>query len=160
MDIKNCVFVCVGNSSVLFDSVGPVVADFLRQKNFPAYVFGGTSNCITTKNIECVITSLQTNFPNKKIVIIDCTCVKNIGFKNSDLTDFNLCEIKKQILTQNITLKKGKVNIANINYECGDYNILCETFLSFNNKILSVNIFDILLLANKIVEEIYKIFKI
>ena len=159
MDINNFVFVCVGNSSVLFDSFGAVVGDALRSKNLPAFVFGGVENCITTNNVKEVINQINLELKNKKIVIVDCTCLNNFSLNNSSTNNainFNI----KSLLKQKIELKKGKVKIANINYECGDYNILCETFCIVNNKVFSLNINDVFLLANKVVNKIFEIFKI
>lgn len=163
MNINNFVFLCVGNTAVLFDSLGGVVADLLRAKNLPAPVFGGSNLNITTKNIKNVVDVVRKEYVNKNIVIIDCTCsdIKNIQpFKNLPENILNENLITNNFVNQKIEIKQGKVNIANINYECGDYNILCETFCLFNNKILSIKFKDVLVLANRIVGKIYESFKI
>ncbi len=156
MNINDFVFVCVGDSSVLFDCLGPLVGDNLKQKNFPAPVLGSTQFPITTKNIKLVIEEIKKVYTHKKIVIIDSTCLNlSLPCERDD-------EFYKQtnFLDQVITLKKGKVDIVNINYSCGDYNILCKTFTIKNQKIKSANINEILQLANRICAEIHTFFKV
>lgn len=145
MILNDFIFLCVGDSTVLFDSLGAVVADFLRIKKLPALVIGGATNPITTKNIKIAVETLRKNYANKKILVIDCTCKEkneNVGYLN-----------------QKIVLKKGKVNIANINYECGDYNILVETFEYKNNKISCVNYSELLQLSGRVLGCISENFK-
>ena len=163
MNINNFIFLCVGDTTVLFDSLGGVVGDLLKSKNIPAPVFGGSDFCITTKNIKQVVDCVKQVYKDKKIVIIDCTCT-DVNLTNNNLNfEYNFLTketILKKYAKQKIELKQGVVNIANINYECGDYNILCETFFMLKNKIYSINFKDVLLLANRIVDKIFDFFKI
>ena len=166
MDIKNYIFVCVGDGTVMFDCLGCVVGDILKHKNLPAFVFGGTNFPITTKNIKIVVEQIKINFPNQKIIIIDCTCVNNTnsnclksGNKNNAIGSTSLFNTK-ELLNQEICLNKGAVTIANINYECGDYNMLCKTFELENNKIKSLNFKEVLLLSYKVVNKIFEIFNV
>ncbi len=145
---KDFIFLCLGDSSVLFDSFGALVADKLRERNFPYYVFGGVKNPITTSKVKMYVEQIKKEFLGYEIVIVDCTPALQ---KLNNSVDY---------LSQEINVQKGKCLINNINFECGDYNILCQTFYMQNNKIYSININDILTLSSIACDKILQFFNV
>lgn len=162
MNIKDFVFVCLGDSSVLFDSVGALVGDSLKKLNVPTFVYGGVTNPITSKNAEYFIEKIKRVHTGKKLFIVDATVLStNVGdmwiTNIKDLSAFSRAKLFESIC-QNIKINKGKVKIANINLNVGDYNILVPTFLINDNKISSLNINEILDIKDVVTQKIVKFF--
>ncbi len=47
--MKNLVFLCIGTTKIIGDSVGPKVGDKLKDLNVNAYVYGNTARQVTAQ---------------------------------------------------------------------------------------------------------------
>ena len=73
------VILCIGSSQFVGDSLGPLVADLLREKySVPAFVYGGTRSPVNGVNYTTYFTHLKKVHPNSLIIAVDA-CV---GDKN------------------------------------------------------------------------------
>ena len=50
--MKNLVFLCIGTTKIIGDSVGPKVGDKLKDLNVNAYVYGNTARQVTALNVD------------------------------------------------------------------------------------------------------------
>ena len=81
---RNIIFLCIGTSRVVGDSVGPIVGSILKQNiisNKQIEVLGDCENNIHYENIEQNVDIVKKLNPNSLIVVIDSALSKeeNIG---------------------------------------------------------------------------------
>ena len=70
---NNVLFVCIGTSDILWDSVGPLVGSFLKENINNRYVIGDTNNNICSKyDLMCYNSIIKDKF----IIAID-TAISN-----------------------------------------------------------------------------------
>ena len=65
---KNLVFICIGNSEILWDSIGPKVGTYLKYINGKTNVIGTVNNNICSK-LDLV--KYQTQIKDKFLIAID-----------------------------------------------------------------------------------------
>ena len=118
MNIKDFVFVCLGDSSVLFDSVGALVGDTLKKLNIPTFVYGGVNSPITTKNAEFFIDKIRRVHNSKKLFVIDATTLSTnvcnmwiTSFK--DLSNFTRAQVFENIC-QNLKIRRASKGVFNV----------------------------------------------
>lgn len=72
-DKNNILFLCIGTSDILWDSIGPFVGDYLEKRIGPRYVLGNRYN-----NICCQsdLEKYKIKIKNKYIVAIDTALTK------------------------------------------------------------------------------------
>lgn len=81
---KDIVFVCIGTTSIIGDSFGPVVGTVLKKilrQNKNVTVIGDILNCITYKEIKSNMNIINNKYPNSLIIVIDSALAdrSNIG---------------------------------------------------------------------------------
>ena len=81
LNMKKLVFVCIGTTKVVGDSIGPKVGDLLKASGVNAYVYGCTGNQITSLNVAQYAQMLNRRHKNDVVVVIDSTLgeSKDIG---------------------------------------------------------------------------------
>lgn len=71
-NLHDYVFLCIGTSGVVSDSLGPQVGSLLQlQENFPMIVYGTEKINVNAKNISLAIDFVKTMHPDKKIAVVD-----------------------------------------------------------------------------------------
>lgn len=108
------IIVCLGTNRVLSDMVGVFVADYLKARKIPTYIFGGTkfevnksaikyiANKFKTKNIlivdsgllyqkNAILFSNYTILNNGEVLNIPCICCNTIFVENKKI---NLSKVK------------------------------------------------------------------
>jgi len=74
------VFLCVGSDKWVCDSLGPIVAEMLREEyNLKAYVYGGLDYNINAENLMQAVNYIETVHPDNPIFLIDATLDDEIG---------------------------------------------------------------------------------
>ncbi len=68
VDKSKILFVCIGTSSVIWDSIGPLAGSYLKSRIGAKYVLGDTSNNICSRHD---LIRHYTKIKNKYIVAID-----------------------------------------------------------------------------------------
>lgn len=119
---KEILFVCIGTSKVLWDSIGPLVGSYLKQKINKKQVLGDIN-----KNI-CSKWDLIYNyhkFRNKFIIAIDTAVVskkysEQIFISNMPLT-MGLAVNKNKGIIGNISIKIAISDFKLVNYEYVNY---------------------------------------
>ena len=80
---KNIVFVCIGTSTVVGDSFGPIVGSVLKHKlcNDRVKVIGDLQSCITYTNIQKKMNEINNIYSNSLIIVLDSALANkpNIG---------------------------------------------------------------------------------
>lgn len=67
------VVLCVGNSRVVSDCLGPIVGELLqKQNNLNCPVYGNLGFNITMKNLKLVEGLIRETYPNRSILLVDC----------------------------------------------------------------------------------------
>ncbi|MGN0771970.1 MAG: DUF1256 domain-containing protein [Christensenellales bacterium] len=79
--MKKLVFVCIGTTKVVGDSVGPKVGDMLKASGIDAFVYGCSGNQITSLNVGEYARMLSKRHKQDVVVVIDSTLgeSKDIG---------------------------------------------------------------------------------
>jgi len=68
---NNVVFLCVGTDKIIFDSLGCMVGQILKNSNFPFYIYGDLQKCITGKNVAFAIDYIRTMHPFSVVCVVD-----------------------------------------------------------------------------------------
>ena len=80
---KSIIFVCIGTSSIIGDSFGPVVGSILKNtlKNNSAKVIGDLQNCVTYTDIHRKMNNIKKQYSNSLIIVVDSALASkaNIG---------------------------------------------------------------------------------
>ena len=72
------VVLCIGSSQVVGDSLGPLVADLLRDKySVPAFVYGGTKSPVNGVNYAEYFSHLKKVHPGSLIIAVDACVGQN-----------------------------------------------------------------------------------
>ena len=74
---QTIVCVCVGTDKVLGDCFGAVMGDCLLFKRLPIYVYGGTQNNVSARNIDATLKVVNLVHPNALIIVFDTLCTTN-----------------------------------------------------------------------------------
>lgn len=75
---RNVIFLCVGNSSVWFDSFGPIVGSFLQTRGVDNFVYGNVRSNILMKNIYEYVDIIHKFHVNPYIIVVDSS-VSNVS---------------------------------------------------------------------------------
>ncbi len=68
---KPPVLLCLGTDRLLADSLGPLTADKLRERCYPAFIYGGLHSPITHQSAEFACDYIRTMHPYSPLIIID-----------------------------------------------------------------------------------------
>lgn len=74
---QTIVCVCVGTDRVLGDCFGAVVGDCLLSHRLPVYIYGGTQNNVSARNINATLKVIDLVHPNAIVVVFDTLCTTN-----------------------------------------------------------------------------------
>ena len=69
--MKNLVFLCIGTTKIIGDSVGPKVGDKLKQMGVEAYVYGNTQRQVTAINVDDYAKMIKARHKEDIVVVID-----------------------------------------------------------------------------------------
>ena len=69
--MKNLVFLCIGTTKIIGDSVGPKVGDKLKDLNVNAYVYGNTARQVTALNVDDYAKMIKQRQKDDTVVVID-----------------------------------------------------------------------------------------
>ena len=69
--MKNLVFLCIGTTKIIGDSVGPKVGDKLKAQGVEAYVYGNTQRQVTAINVDDYAKMIKVRHKGDIIVVID-----------------------------------------------------------------------------------------
>lgn len=111
---KELVILCIGTGKAIFDSVGPLVGTFLKEKNnmHNITIYGDLHNQLTALNIEEEFKRIKEIHPNAIFVCIDA-CL-------SEAQDVGRIILSKQAVCPGKGIGKDLTPI-------GDYSIKCIT---------------------------------
>ena len=115
---KNLVFICIGNSEILWDSIGPKVGSYLKYINRKINVIGTENNNICSK-LDLI--KYKTQIKDKFLIAIDVG-ITNILIPNDIYITNGSIEIgsafnKSKGKIGNLGIKAGISNWANISKE-------------------------------------------
>lgn len=71
MTMKNLVFLCIGTTKIIGDSIGPKVGDKLRKLNVNAFVYGSTERQVTAINVDDYAKMIKQRHGGDTVVVID-----------------------------------------------------------------------------------------
>ncbi|MDE5910700.1 MAG: spore protease YyaC [Clostridia bacterium] len=79
--MKNLVFLCIGTTKIIGDSIGPKVGDRLKEKGVNAYVYGNTQRQVTAINVDDYAKMIAQRHKDDIVVVIDSALgkLKDIG---------------------------------------------------------------------------------
>lgn len=70
------IILCIGNPLVLEDSLGPLVGTFLKENGYENFVYGGTKEPISSKNLKLAQNYVRSVHPSEKILVVDSSTTK------------------------------------------------------------------------------------
>ena len=77
MNMKNLVFLCIGTTKIIGDSVGPKVGDILKKQGIDAYVYGDTNRQVTAINVDDYAKMIKGRHKEDIVVVIDSALGKS-----------------------------------------------------------------------------------
>jgi len=104
--MKNLVFLCIGTTKIIGDSVGPRGGDKLRANDAQAYVYGNTLRQVTAINVEDYAKMISQRHANDVVIVIDSALGK-IG-------DVGTVKITRNGIKPGGAFDKGKDRIGDI----------------------------------------------
>ena len=107
---NNVLFVCIGTSDILWDSIGPLVGSFLKERINNRYVIGDMNNNICSKYDLLIYNSI---IRDKFIVAIDVAL--NNGLKNDIYVTSNA-------ISMGIAFNNNKGSIGDLSIKAGISN--------------------------------------
>ena len=69
--MKNMVFLCIGTTKIIGDSVGPKVGDKLKEQGIDAFVYGNTQRQVTAINVDDYAKMIKSRHKEDIVVVID-----------------------------------------------------------------------------------------
>ena len=79
--MKNLVFLCIGTTKIIGDSIGPKVGDKLKEQGVNAFVYGNTQRQVTAINVDDYTKMIKTRHKEDIVIVIDSALgkIKDIG---------------------------------------------------------------------------------
>lgn len=115
---KQLVFLCVGTSNVIGDSLAPVIGDYLENSNLPCYVYGTTRRNVNAKNLVNYVNFIEETHKDKILIVIDAGLSKTQQVGTVKITKGGL---KPQGAINKHAVKLGDVGILGVvNYYSTD----------------------------------------
>ncbi len=107
---KDVVYMCIGTSAVVADSLGPMVGSLLQQDMpKPLFVYGFCASNITALNLAAAYEVIKLFHPDKKVLVIDAA----VGEEQE----------KGKIIYNSFPLIPGAATKKNLN-AVGDYSLM------------------------------------
>ena len=129
---KDILFVCIGNNDILWDSIGPLVGNYLKNNIGQKNVLGDTENNI------CNIWDLIYYYPkikNKYIVAIDT------AISNKNLSGQIFISNKPIIMGKAINKNKGKIGDLSIKIGISDLEKINNQYVKSVARFVSDGIY-------------------
>lgn len=104
--MKNLVFLCIGTTKIIGDSVGPKVGDKLKQRGVDAYVYGNTLRQVTAVNVDDYARMIKTRHASDLVVVIDSALGKT--------SDIGSVRITKNGIKPGGAFDRGKERVGDI----------------------------------------------
>lgn len=118
---KNLIFVCIGTSEILWDSIGPLVGSYLKKKIDNKYVIGDMEKNICSNND---LIKYYSKLKNRYIVAIDVAL-------NNELK--NDIYITNKAISMGIAFNNNKGDIGNLSIKAGISNWKTITYSEVEN---------------------------
>ena len=106
---KDCVYLCMGTSRVVSDSLGPKVGTLIKKANSKLVVFGTEEFNVTALNLKKAINFIKTLYPTKKVVVVDSA----VG----DITEVGTIQVKAEGIFPGLATDKHLPKV-------GDYSVI------------------------------------
>ncbi len=104
--MKNLVFLCIGTTKIIGDSIGPKVGDKLKSRDIDAYVYGNTARQVTAINVDDYVRMIKLRHSSDIVVVIDSALGK--------LADVGSVKVTKNGIKPGGAFDKGKERIGDI----------------------------------------------
>lgn len=104
--MKNLVFLCIGTTKIIGDSIGPKVGDRLKDRNVNAYVYGNTLRQVTAINVDDYARMIKQRHSDDIVIVIDSALGK--------LDDVGSVKVTKNGIKPGGAFNKGKERIGDI----------------------------------------------
>ncbi len=129
-EYSKLVFVCIGSSKMVGDSVGPIIGEILNKnlKNSNIKVLGNLKNNINSKNIYQTLKKIEKIYSKPYIISIDSALSNSIKPGN--------VFILKKGLVPGRALKKKSIEIGNVSIRAivgKDENNLVKNYYNLKN---------------------------
>jgi len=105
----DCVYLCMGTSRVVNDSLGPKVGSLIKKANSKLIVYGTEEFNVTAVNLNKAIRFIKALHPTKKIVVVDAA----VG----DITEIGTIQVKDEGIFPGLATNK-------ILPKVGDYSVI------------------------------------
>ncbi len=136
LEQNDIVLLCLGTDKLVGDCLAPLIAEKLRQNNFPFYIYGGLNAPITTQNAQFASEFIRAIHPTSKIVLIDSMTTTNqanlgdIVITNQHHSAFNNLKINADLCVYGITslLYNNLLNCAKLRNVVFLANLICDSF--------------------------------
>ena len=79
--MKNLVFLCIGTTKIIGDSIGPKVGDKLKNQGVNAYVYGNSQRQVPAINVDDYAKMIKARHKDDIVIVIDSALgkLKDIG---------------------------------------------------------------------------------
>ena len=104
--MKNLVFLCIGTTKIIGDSVGPRVGDRLRANGVDAFVYGNTFRQVTAINVDDYIKMIKTRHADDLVVVIDAALGK--------CSDIGSIKVTKNGIKPGGAFNRGKQRVGDV----------------------------------------------
>ena len=104
--MKNLVFLCIGTTKIIGDSIGPKVGDKLKEEDVDAYVYGNTLRQVTAINVDDYVNMIRARHSGDLVVVIDSALGK--------LSDIGSIKVTKNGIKPGGAFNKGKERIGDV----------------------------------------------
>ena len=126
---SNIIFLCIGTSKIIGDSIGPIIGNRLKDvENEIVQVYGTTENMVNFVNAKDIIESVYSSYEKPYIITIDST-LSNSRDKGEIVLGKGYIKIGK-------ALEKSICFYSNINIKCivgRSYNQMQKNLQELNN---------------------------
>ena len=104
--MRKLVFLCIGTTKIIGDSVGPKVGDRLRARGIDAFVYGNTLRQVTAINVDDYIKMIKSRHAGDLVVVIDSALGK--------VTDIGSIKVTKNGITPGGAFNRGKERVGDV----------------------------------------------
>ena len=104
--MRKLVFLCIGTTKIIGDSVGPKVGDRLRARGIDAFVYGNTLRQVTAINVDDYIKMIKSRHAGDLVVVIDSALGK--------VTDIGSIKVTKNGIKPGGAFNRGKERVGDV----------------------------------------------
>lgn len=134
------IFLCVGDSKIVSDCLGPTVGELLKTKhNINGFVYGDLRNNVNKENLPFYLNFIKENHLQNPVIVIDAglNTLENVGLVKITTNNVLLGSYKNNepIKTQNSINIIGYINTTGINSLLFLKSVQLKTVLEMSNFI-------------------------